>query len=223
MTDTPQLIPPAPEVLDRLHLELTDHLLARVKLYARRRVGAKRAAGIPCFDANLEAEHMATEAATLTVLGQRTWNPEVSLFVHLCGVVRSLSTEAVKHHQRLPTEVFRRPSFEDSQGDDVEFDAKLAQRGSERTLRPKRAATLADARDQLLVGLRVMSRGDAHVTMLLDAYEAGCEERVDILDCTGMSAADYRNARRRLDRLVVALPDTIRDGAIDALEVSYGY
>lgn len=88
---------------------------------------------------------------------------------------------------------------------------------------PKRAATLAVARDHLVEGLRIMSRGDDHVTMLLDAYQSGCEERADVLDCTGMSADEYRNARRRLDRLVDALPETIKDGAIDALEVSYGY
>ena len=216
--------PPGPELLDRLHHELTDHLLERVKRYARRRVGAKRVAGIPCFDPDVEAENMATEAATLTILGHRNWNPSVPLFQHLCGVVRSVSAEAVEHHNRLHTDVLGRLSLEDSHGDDAKLDLQLARNhGNEHTQRPKRAATLADARDQLVASLRIMARGDDHVTMLLTAYEVGCEDRADVLDCTGMSAADYRNARRRLDRLVDALPDTINDGAIDALEVSYGY
>jgi hypothetical protein len=216
--------PPGPEVLDRLHLELTAHLLERVKHYARQRVGAKRVAGIPCFDPDVEAEHMATEAATLTILGHRTWNPSVPLFQHLCGVVRSVSAEAVEHHNRLHTDTLGRLSLEDSHGDDAKLDLQLARdHGSEHTQRPKRAATLADARDHLVESLRIMSRGDDHVTMLLDAYQSGCEERADVLDCTGMSADEYRNARRRLDRLVDALPETIKDGAVDALEVSYGY
>ena len=80
MTDVRKPAPPAPALLDRLHHELTDALLERVKRYAMRRVGAKRVAGIPCFDDELEAEHMATEAATLTVLGHRAWDPEVDLF-----------------------------------------------------------------------------------------------------------------------------------------------
>ena len=217
-------IPPAPELLDRLRHELTPHLLERVKRYARQRVGAKRVAGIPCFDPDVEAENMATEAATLTILGHRNWNPSVPLFQHLCGVVRSLSTEAIEHHNLLPTDPLGRFSLEDSHGDDAKLDLQLARdHGTERTQRPKRAATLADARDHLVEGLRVMSRGDAHVTMLLDAYQSGCEDRADVLDCTGMSEAEYRNARRRLDRLVDALPETIKEGAVDALEVSYGY
>lgn len=217
-------IPPPPDILDRLHRELTDHLLERVKRYARRRVGAKRVAGIPCFDPDLEAEHMATEAAALTVLGHRTWNPSVPLFQHLCGVVRSVSAEAIEHHNRVHTDVLGRLSLDDSHGDDAKLDARLVRdHGSDHARRPARAVSLADARDQLVAGLRVLARGDAHVTMLLDAYESGCEERADVLDVTGMSESAYRNARRRLDRMVDALPDTLKDGAMDALEVSYGY
>ncbi|MCA9675167.1 MAG: hypothetical protein H6708_27790 [Kofleriaceae bacterium] len=137
--------------------------------------------------------------------------------------MRSLSSYEVTRHKRLQTTPVGRLSLEDSHGDDAQLDAAMTCNGNERTRRPKRAASLVEASDQLLAGLRILARGDAQVTQLIDAYEAGCEERADILGCTDLTEAQYRNARRRLDRMVEALPTTIRDGAADALEVSYGY
>jgi hypothetical protein len=216
-------IPPAPEVLDRLRLELTDELLERVKLYARQRVGAKRVAEIACFDTDDEAENMATDAATLTVLGHRTWNPCVPLFEHLCGVVRSVSSDEIEHAHLYHHDAIGRLSLEESQGDDVAQDLKLTFHNPDRARRPKAVASFTDARDRIMSCLRIAARGDHYVTQLLDAYEAGCEDRAEVLDCTGMSESDYKNARRRLDRAMAALPDNIHTAAHDALEVSYGF
>ena len=216
-------MPPAPEVLDRLRMELNDELLERVKLYARQRVGAKRVAEIACFDTDDEAENMATEAATLTVLGHRTWNPCVPLFEHLCGVVRSVSSDQIAHQHLYRHDVIGRLSLDESHGDDVALDQKLTFHNEDRARRPKAVASFADARDRVMSCLRIALRGDHHVTQLLDAYEAGCEDRAEVLDCTGMSEHDYKNARRRLDRAIDALPDNINTEALDALEVSYGF
>lgn len=223
MRDASPPIPPAPDVLDRLRMELNDELLERVKLYARQRVGAKRVAEIPCFDTDVEAENMATDAATLTVLGHRTWNPCVPLFEHLCGVVRSVSSDEIAHAHLGHYDVIGRLSLDESHGDDVALDCKLTVYNADRARRPKAVATFADTRDRMMEVLRIACRGDHHVTQLLDAYEAGCEDRAEVLDCTGMSENDYRNARRRLDRAIDALPDNIHTEALDALEVSHGF
>jgi hypothetical protein len=223
MKDARSPIPPAPDVLDRIHLELTEGLLQRVKRYALRRVGAKRVAGLACFDDELEAEHMATDAATLTILGHRTWDPRVPLFEHLCGVIRSTSSDEIEHHNKFTRTVVGRLSMDESHGDDAELDRQLNQRGAIDIQRPAHVFTLADARDHLVTSLRFMSRTDAQVTKLLDAYRSGCEDRADVLACTNMTADEYRNARRKLDRLLEALPEHIKEGAADALEVSYGF
>ncbi len=223
MTATRPPIPPAPDVLDRLRAELTDELLERVRLYARQRVNAKRVAEIACFDTDDEAEIMATDAATLTVLGHRTWNPCVPLFEHLCGVVRSVSSAEIAHAHLGHHDSIGRLSLDESHGDDVALDQKLTIFNPDRARRPKAVANFADARDRVISVLRVACRGDHHVTELLDAYEAGCEDRAEVLDCTAMSESDYRNARRRLDRAIDALPDNIHTEALDALEVSYGF
>ena len=223
MKDARPPLPPAPEVLDRLRMELNEELLERVKLYARQRVGAKRVAEIACFDTDVEAENMATEAATLTILGHRTWNPCVPLFEHLCGVVRSVSSDQIAHQHLYRHDVIGRLSLDESHGDDAALDQKLSFHNDDRARRPKAVASFADARDRVMTYLRLACRGDHYVTQLLDAYEAGCEDRAEVLDCTGMSGADYKNARRRLDRAMDALPDNIHTEAHDALEVSYGF
>lgn len=223
MKETDSPIPPAPDVLDRLHRELTDDMLDRVQRYALRRVGAKRVAGLSCFDDELEAEHMATDAATLTILGHRTWDLNVPLFEHLCGVVRSTSSNEIKQHKKIPRATLGRLSMDDSHGADADLDAQLTTLGAMDIQRPTHAFTLADARDHLVTSLRLMSRTDAVVTQLLDAYRSGAEDRAEVLECTGMTEGQYRNARRRLDRLIEALPEHIKDGAADALEVSYGF
>jgi hypothetical protein len=223
MKDARPPIPPAPEVLDRLRIELNDELLERVRRYACQRVGAKRLADIACFDTDDEAENMAAEAATLTVIGHRTWNPSVPLFEHLCGVVRSVSSDQIAHQHLYRHDAIGRLSLDESHGDDVALDQQLTIHNEDRARRPKAVASFADARDRVMSCLRIACRGDHHVTQLLDAYESGCEDRAEVLDCTGMSPSDYKNARRRLDRAIEALPDNINTEALDALEVSYGF
>jgi hypothetical protein len=119
--------------------------------------------------------------------------------------------------------VIGRLSLDESHGADVALDVKLTVFNEDRARRPKAVATFADARDRVMSCLRIACRGVAHVAQLLDAYEAGCEDRAEVLDCTGMSESEYRNARRRLDRAIDVLPNNINTEALDALEVSYGF
>lgn len=216
--------PPPPEIADRLRRELTPEILERVAKFARRRIGVKRRNGVPCReDADMEAEDMAINAATLTVLGQRAWNPSVELFTHLCGVVRSVSSDDIAHHVKQPTRPLHVVAMNDSSDGIHAVDAEAALFNAPRAAKPKRMVTLTDASNRLRGGLRVLARGDEEVKKLLDAFEDGCEDGGEARRYARLTIEAYRNARRRLDRMIEALPENLDEDAHDALEVSYGY
>ncbi|MCA9677037.1 MAG: hypothetical protein KC464_18565 [Myxococcales bacterium] len=143
------------------------------------------------------------------------------LFQHLCGVVRSETTAAARQRARrrhAPIEAMR---WDDSHDGDIKVSAELARRGPARSARPRHDVSLTDANDRLLAALRIAARGDLDVLELLDAYQAGAEAPADVQAATDLSRQRYLNARRRLDRMIDALPAGLADGAHDALEVSY--
>ncbi len=221
--DEDQPIPPAPEIAAKLRHELTAKVLESVAKYALRRVKFKRRSGVPCFDNEHEAENMATDAATLTILGHRPWSPEVPLVRHLCSVVRSVSSDEVRHQRRAKPRTIQVAPSEDGHDGHAKLDALMVRHGSHRSAWPKRMVSLTDARDRLLAPLRVLSHNDPHVRRLLDAYEDGCDDPVEAREHAGLSRDEMRFARRRLDRMLEELPKKIEEGAQDALEVSYGY
>jgi hypothetical protein len=55
------------------------------------------------------------------------------------------------------------------------------------------------------------------VLALIEAYQAGCQERAEVIEHTGMSVQEFVNARRRLDRLLAALPDQMQNDVEDSL------
>lgn len=220
-------IPLAPALLKRLERELTDTLMTRVTSYARSRIPMKRRVGVACFDNSAdEAEVMAQDAITLTILGHRVWNPDVDLFTHLCGVIRSESTRekrnAEKRGHHLPVDAMRLDESYD--GKLIKDHAEMSNRaGSDATARPRRVASIADAARRFLAELRPHAHRDPHVRMLLDAYESGCKSRKDVLAMTDLSPDEYRNARRKLDRMIQNLPTTFNEGVLDALEYTHDH
>lgn len=221
--DEDQPTPPTPEIAALLRRELTSELLERVTKYALRRVKVKRRAGVPCFDNDAEAENMATDAATLTILGHRPWDPAVPLVRHLCGVVRSVSSDEVRHQRRAKPRTIHPASMDESHDDHAKIDAQMVRHGSHRSAWPKRMVSLTDARDRLVGPLRVLAHNDKHVSRLLDAYVDGCDDPIEAREHAGLTRDEMRFARRRLDRMLEELPKKIEEGAQDALEVSYGY
>jgi len=218
----PKPLPPA--LLARLERELTDALLDRVRRFAETRVELKRRLGIPCYERKeQEAEIMVQDAITATVLGQRAWNPEIGLYDHLCGVVRSeSSTEAARATRRPHTSV-QALAMDESHGGDAEISGQITRSGPAPIARPAGVLSASDAARRSIDALRVLARGEPTVTMLLDAYQSGCVTRKDVMAVTGMSADTYRNARRKLDRMNKALPDNLSEGVQDALEISYDF
>lgn len=216
--------PLSPPLLKRLERELTPELLDRVRRFARTRVMAKRRAAVPGYDdPDDEAEILARDAVGLTILGHRPWDPERPLFTHLCRVVRSESSVDIRRASKFHLGSFDEIPMDDSVGDGDRLHVKATHEAPTALSRPRRNVTLTDAKRRLLDALRGLVHRDPAVTMLLDAYESGCTGRRDILDVTGMSPDTYRNARRKLDRMLAALPDNLNESAFDALEISHGF
>ncbi|MGH9883893.1 MAG: hypothetical protein ACREBE_00070 [bacterium] len=59
--------------------------------------------------------------------------------------------------------------------------------------------------------------GDDPVHSLLGAYYCEVTDRREVMEETGLSLAEFVNARRRLDRLIEALPDELRQAALAAM------
>jgi len=217
-------IPLSPALLSRLERELTDPLVDRLRRFALTRVAIKRRRGVPCFEkAEDEAEIMAQDAVTLTVLGHRQWHPEVDLYTHLWGVIRSESSKEAAHAKKFCHTSVDALSMDESHGGDAGIHADITRGGPDSWSRPGHIVSAHDANRRLLDQLRVLSHREPTVAMLLDAYEAGCTTRKEVLAATQMSPGDYRNARRKLDRMIAALPDNLNEGAHDALEITYDY
>ncbi len=71
--------------------------------------------------------------------------------------------------------------------------------------------------DQLVAELRLRIAGDCDVERLFDAIVTeSVLDRAEIMAVTGMSATTYKNARRRLNRILLQLPPEIRDAVMSA-------
>ncbi|HEU0029900.1 MAG TPA: hypothetical protein VFQ53_04650 [Kofleriaceae bacterium] len=83
--------------------------------------------------------------------------------------------------------------------------------------RPDELHQIRRIADKLVADLRQRIAGDRDVEQLFDAIVVKrAHERAEIMEETGMSAAAYRNARRRLDRTLLQLPPETRDAVMTA-------
>lgn len=224
MKDDAAPAPLPPPLLERLRHELREPTLKpRLLAYARKRVGALRLAGIPVhLDSDHEAEILVQDAVTATILGQRRWEPDVSLFHHLCGALRSETANRVKHAGRSRHVSMHAGALDDSSDDLSPLDGAMTRGRAGTAALPGHAVSTGDAVRRLMHALRELAIDKPPtVTALLDAYEDGCDGRQAVLTETGLTIDEYRSARRILDRMVRSLPHESYQGARDALEITY--
>lgn len=215
--------PLPPDLLERIRQELTDAVKKRVLKFAKDRVKVLRFARVPTLDdLDQEAEILVHDAVTSTILGHRRWPPDLSLYEHLCGVVRSETGNRAAHARKHRHRSVQATNLDESTDGDAVFHARIAQHGPPSLRRPSRDHSTGDAARRLCARLRLdAERKPATVRQLIAAYEAGCEDRKEVLDHTGMTEPEYRNARRILDRMLAAIPEDIHDGALAALEITH--
>ena len=193
------------EFFENLQRSLTSEVLKKVLQYAVRRCEYLSCMGI-ATEPNL-AEHLVADAISDTATGDRTWNPETcNLSTHLCGVIRSRTSDWVDRHKRNPHAQFE--------------DAEINHSGASSRNPPPAVTsiTVGETAKAVLQTLWDMAQGDdgdadEDVRLLLLAYIDGLEKRRQIIDEMEMTERQYDNARKRLHRLIARLPKALRDDA----------
>lgn len=223
MNETDEPIPLPPAQLEQIRREFDKPLRARLLAFAKTRAAVLQKAQVAAaVDPSKEAELLVIEAVSATILGHRRWDPSLPLYDHLCRVIRSQASNRVRHADRNRHVYMHDQRLDESTDGSAKLHAKITRRAPVSVAQPGRVVSLGDAARRVCQRLREQAVcKPATVTQLIDAYEAGCEDRRDVLDLTGMTEDEYRNARRILDRMLAALPDDLHERALDALESSY--
>lgn len=181
-----------PEMLEAFERELTTDVARRLLELAMRRTAMLRAAGAPL--ANEEAKVLVRDAIQQTLTQVEYWQPgEDPLSLHLRGVVERRSWARLAQVRRR-----------------LAMQAALAEADAAAELELEQRAPLGGAArqvmQQVLAGLGTDSADDAAVRLLLEAYCAGARTRAEVLAHTHLPEHEYAAARRRLDRVLAALP-----------------
>jgi hypothetical protein len=154
----------------------------------------------------LIARELALDALADTFDGKVTWDPDTApLVAHLCQVIRSRTSHELDRAKR-----FKHVSLEREGSMALEqatSDAMAAVNDGDRE------ATASRARRSLHAVRRLAVR-DPAVLMLLDAFDEGITDRQGVMRFTGMSAAAYENAVRRMRRLSKKVRCELRDSEI---------
>jgi len=209
------------DVLMRLERELTDALLREIAEGAKPLVRRLRSAGVPVH--SRMHHEMAQDAAIDTIEGRRPWDGTYPLVAHLHMNVKSRFLNMLKKQRK-----FRRESLgvvlkmDESNDDTRRRPADLASLDIPRPMRPSRVVSLRNAAEQVIASIREILADDPAALRVADAWERGFTERVDAIDAADLSPAVYDAAVKRIQRALKALPVDLREGAQDAMEVSYG-
>lgn len=197
------------ELLDAFEDQLTEDSFRRVLEYGRRRVAMMKVAGVAV--ATDEAAVMSQDAITDTLTRVAQWEPTaVSLATHLRGVIRRRSWQRIQRARNRP-----HGSIE------VMGDAgpvATASMSGERAPRPPDDTFGGvEVTAQIVALLEAATCHDAGMAALVAAYIDGASTRTEVIAATGLTRAAYVNARRRLDRVLAALPDHLQEAAAETL------
>lgn len=194
--------------------QLTPAALLRVQRFAAARGRPLVRAGL--LDARTAAVELMNEAIGATLAGSATWDPaRKALDQHLVDVIQWQTRNALRRHGRV-----RLASLDDS-GDDsssdgrrLENEASLHRPGAGRTA----AAEMCAAASRVLEEVRELAGGDTDVLRIIATIQAGDTDHGELIKASGLRAAKFRNARRRLARIVARLPEGTRAAAKATLE-----
>jgi hypothetical protein len=194
-------------MLEAFERNLSDAVMERLLSFAKRRVAMLAKAGVrrTADDARM----MVQDAITDTLTRVLTWDPHrVTLETHLRLVIKTRSLNRLKQVQRA-----QHKSMEDSH--DGELTIKKASEALAMT--PHDCVEIGEVASQVVREVIERAKDVPQVLAIVQAYQAGCQERAEVIEQTGMSVQDFVNARRRLDRLLAALPDEMRSDVQDSL------
>jgi hypothetical protein len=185
-----------PALLEAFEHQLTPDVARRLLELAARRTAMLRAAGllVPADHAKL----LVRDAISDTLTQVARWTPEEQpLGLHLRGIIRRRTWAKLS---QLPAPRAASPAAPSPVVDTADQPpAPLAQE-------PGRARTVIQ---QVVAGLAYDSADDAAVRLVLEAYCNGASTGAEVSHAAGITIEEYAAARRRLDRLLAALPEPL--------------
>lgn len=189
---------PSEAWIDAFDQQYSDALTELVNSYAARRVGGTRKGSTR----DGYARELVLTALGDTLMGKARWDPDTkSLRDHLWDAIKRRTLADWERAGRFPqASIDTLPDRPSSIRDEAE--RTLRARGADTGGQEFAAETLAELR-------RCAARAP-DVLALLDALQHEPTSRTEILVLTGFTPREYRAARRRLNRIVAALPLQLR-------------
>jgi hypothetical protein len=190
--------------LDNLSLSVRQKL-AR---FARRWAKELAKAGVPI--AGNEHDHIVHDAIADTLHGVVARDRRIEIGLHLMNVVKRRSSNRIRRARKQVHVSLDAISG----GGDLPAAASLY-------VDHERSMGRAQVTAQLWCTIRELVAGDTAVLLILDAYKAEVSQPRDVMKLTGLGLPDFSNARRRLDRVLCALPLELRRDALEAMRDSH--
>jgi hypothetical protein len=187
---------PTQEWIRHYHKQATAKLVSGLNQYARTRALSVADAGRKVDD--YYARELVLDALGDTWLGVVHWDPDkCSLAYH---VVRTIEGRADKHRKQA----LHRPH--DALGDETEASRSAETAASECSVDEEDSRSRVHA-TEIMVQIRTQGVKDAPLLRILDAYDAGCTTKEQVLTFARMKSRTYHNAYGRLRRIVRNLTD----------------
>ena len=175
---------------------------------ARMRIYAGRTQHVNAAD----VDDMVNGVLTDTLDGTLKWNYQSKpLLRHLLDTVKYRVRDDARKRWRetARVDVLDEEDAGASLGESMVSGAKLP--------RPDEALAVRQIADELVAEIMKLLGNDRDVVKLFEAIVIkGAFERAEIMKETGLSAGTYKNARRRLDFILVQLPTQTRDAVMAA-------
>lgn len=187
---------PTEDWIQQYQKQATAKLIAGLHQFARTRALTVADAGRKVDD--YYARELVLDALGDTWLGVVRWDPtKCSLGYH---VVRTIEGRADKHRKQA----LQRPH--DTLGDETPA-SRFAERAASELVGDDELPIMRMHASETLARVRRLAANDAPVLRILDAYDAGCETKEDVLAHAKMKSRTYHNAYGRLRRIVRHLTD----------------
>jgi hypothetical protein len=212
--DTPHAPPPL-ATLRALAEHTTPELQRKAWEYARGRVKLLRWAGRPA--SKLYARELVDDAHADTWSGALPWDPsQCSLLAHLRHAIKKRTWLEIRHAHRFSFVSLLAPSNDEEASEQIvseEVEAALAEAshgGCNPSMLHAMLATICQE-------LRPQVANDDEAATVVQCWAEGSVERDVVMELTGLTAAGYEAARKRLLYTSRQLPCELREVAQDLL------
>lgn len=193
---TPRPFSPTEQWIRQYQRQATPQLISGLNQYARTRALAVADSGRKVDD--YYARELVLDALGDTWLGVVRWDPtKCSLGYHLVRTIEGRSDKHRKHAEKRPHDTL----------DDNTDESRAAEANAS-----KLVGCGHDVADRLIASetmrqVRALATDDKPLVRILDAYDAGCETKADVLAHARMKDRTYRSAFARLRRILRQLAD----------------